>query len=62
MNSLRSPLIFIKRIVLFMMSPKWGSHQNQFLLFELSVQKAFHISPLECPNCHARMEYVIEIT
>ena len=36
--------------------------RNQFLLFELSVQKAFHISPLECPNCHTRMEYVIEIT
>lgn len=36
--------------------------RNQFLLFELSVQRAFHISPLECPNCHTRMEYVIEIT
>ena len=35
MNSLRSPLIFNFKIVLFMMSPKWGSHH--FCQFFLSI-------------------------
>lgn len=36
--------------------------RKQFLRFEISILKAFHTSPLQCPKCGVRMKYVVEIT